>query len=124
MFACYARAEPPHYTLTLTKRVSRRPQLHTFLHLLLDRSARRNHADRKMEEICGVLGNVSEREGDRRDQELIAFTQALKNLLLELPAVGETAGEGGVLAKVLVMAAGHSGQHYWTKPLNRQLANG
>lgn len=77
-----------------------------------------------MEELCEVLGNISEKEAGEGegggDHELSTFTQALKKLLLELPDKEETV----VLAKVLVMAAGHIGLHYWTNALNRQLAKG
>lgn len=76
-----------------------------------------------MEGLCGVLGNIGENgaeEGDSGDHELSTFTQALKKLLVELPSEEETA----VLARMLLMALGHSGEHYWTNTLNRQLANG
>lgn len=75
-----------------------------------------------MEELCGVLGSVEKEAegGGSEERELSIFTQALKKLLEELPSVKER----NVLARVFAMAAGHSGQHYWTNTENRQLANG
>lgn len=72
-----------------------------------------------MDEVCRVLETVSE-TGEGSDEELSASTQALKKLLVLMQ--GST-GEGE-LARVLVVAAGHCGQHYWTNAVNTQLASG
>ena len=79
-----------------------------------------------MEDACTILGkvstNVARNEGINQE-ELCAFKLALKELqsLLEGISGGE---DRGVLARVLVVAAGHFGQHYWTNAENRRLANG
>lgn len=77
---------------------------------------------KKMDEVCRVLETVSE-TGEGSDEELSASTQALKKLLVLMQgSTGE--GELRVLARVLVAAAGHCGQHYWTNAVNTQLASG
>lgn len=83
-----------------------------------------------MDELCETLGNITVKSGAVEEEsegssaeELSAFTQALKKLLRLIEEIpGE--GDGVVFARVVVVVAGHSGQHYWTNPVNRQIATG
>lgn len=83
-----------------------------------------------MDELCETLGNIAVKsvavaeESERSSaEELSAFTQAL-NKLLRL--IEEILDDGGVVvfARMMVVVAGHTGQHYWTNSVNRQLATG
>lgn len=79
-----------------------------------------------MEGACIVLSSISTDAAGNEEstrEELGAFKLALQELLRLLEGVLEEE-DGGVLARVLVVAAGHSGRHYWTDAENRQLANG
>lgn len=75
---------------------------------------------------CDELGIVStvveEREEKSGEKELANFTSALQRLREGLSNRGVDLGES-VLARALVGAAGHTGQHYWTNLVNRELAN-
>ena len=62
--------------------------------------------------VCKILESV------RVDTEV--HTDAFKRLLELLG--GEF--EADLLAMVMTVAAGHSGQHYWTNQTNRNLAKG
>lgn len=82
---------------------------------------------RELAAACDELGIVStvveEREEKSGEKELANFTSALQRLREGLSNRGVDLGES-VLARALVGAAGHTGQHYWTNLVNRELANG
>ena len=64
-----------------------------------------------MEEVCEKLGKIGG-EGCQQD-----FLLTLKERL-------SSEEELGVFAKAMVVAAGHSGSHYWTNAETRKLAHG
>ena len=72
----------------------------------------------EIEVNCRLLANVGL---DTSGQELSAYTKALKRLL-ELVKPDQFGMS--VLAGVVLVAVGHSGQHHWTNDINRLLAKG
>ncbi len=70
--------------------------------------------------VCRVLETVGP---DTKDRELCAYTDSLRRLL-ELLVEDAGQFEVSLLAVIMVVAVGHSGQHYWTNQTNRHLAKG
>jgi len=82
---------------------------------------------------CEVLEVKLRTEASGEAEEQIAVCKnALEKLLRSVQELSDTEGglglglglESGVTARLVVVAAGHSGSHYWTNAANRKLANG
>lgn len=70
-------------------------------------------------EDCRLLEDVGQEEA--KDVELVGYQESLQRVL----EVVESGGllELDLLAVVMVVGMGHSGQHYWTNQDTRQLAS-
>lgn len=85
-------------------------------------------------DLCVLLETVESEEGEATDTKVQGYQHALEELLELIRREGEEDTERSVggkeslsqasWARLLVVAAGHAGTHYWTNHSSRMLANG